>query len=77
LAIRAEQAGVRVRGLGTTVLLFVPLFASYTLFTFRGMHLYGGVVQALLLVVLFVSAVRFPFGVPGTGADLAPLYFKS
>jgi hypothetical protein len=61
LAIRAERAGVRVQGLELTVMLFVPLFASFTLFTFPSFFLFDGLVQAFLLFVLFCRAVRFPF----------------
>jgi hypothetical protein len=61
LAIRAERAGVRVQGLELTVMLFVPLFASFTLFTFPSFFLFDGLVQAVLLVVLFGCALRFPF----------------
>jgi uncharacterized membrane protein YagU involved in acid resistance len=64
LAIRAAKAGVEIRGLSTTILLFVPVFAAYTLFTFSEIHLWGGVVQGLFLVWLFVWVVRFPFEMP-------------
>jgi Glycosyltransferase family 87 len=64
LAIRAAKAGVEIRGLSTTILLFVPVFAAYTLFTFSKIHLWGGVVQALFLVWLFIWVVRFPFEMP-------------
>ena len=64
LAIRAAKAGVEIRGLSTTILLFVPVFAAYTLFTFSQIHVWGGVVQGLFLVWLFVWVVRFPFEMP-------------
>ncbi|HEY5329590.1 MAG TPA: glycosyltransferase family 87 protein [Acidobacteriaceae bacterium] len=64
LAVRAAKAGVEIRGLSTTILLFVPVFAAYTLFTFSKIHLWGGVVQGLFLVWLFVWVVRFPFAEP-------------
>jgi hypothetical protein len=63
LAIRAEQAGARVRGLKMTVMLFVPLFASFTLFTFPRVLLFDGLIQAGLLVALFVCAMRFAFDI--------------
>ncbi len=69
LAIRADQAGVRIRGLQRTLLLFMPLFASFMLFTYPSKLLFGGLIQACLLVLLFIYAMRFPFAdpVPGSG----------
>ena len=64
LAIREERAGVRIPGLRLTVMLFVPLFASFTLFTFPSILLFGGVVQACLLATLFGCALRFPLTAP-------------
>jgi len=64
LAIRAERAGVQVRGLKLTVMLFVPLFAAFTLFKFPRVLLFDGLVQAALLVALFGCALRFPFAEP-------------
>ncbi|MGP8259514.1 MAG: glycosyltransferase family 87 protein [Acidobacteriaceae bacterium] len=63
VAIRAERAGVQVRGLKLTVLLFVPLFASWTLFTIPRAFIFDGLVQAALLVALFGCAMRYPFAV--------------
>jgi len=68
LAIRADQAGVRIRGLQRTLLLFLPLFASFMLFTYPSKLLFGGLIQACLLVLLFIYAVCFPFANPVTGA---------
>jgi hypothetical protein len=67
VAIRAEKAGVRIAGLSTAILLFVPLFASFQLFTFPTYFLYCGVVQAILLLVLFLYAVQYPFAEPASG----------
>jgi hypothetical protein len=61
VAIQAKRAGVQVPGLKLTMLLFVPLFASFMLFTYPRVFLFGGLVQACLLVVLFGCALRFPF----------------
>jgi hypothetical protein len=63
VAIRAERAGVVVRGLKGTVLLFVPLFAAFTLFLFPRVFIFDGLVQAALLVALFGCAMRYPFAV--------------
>jgi Glycosyltransferase family 87 len=68
LAIRAERAGVRIDGLSTTILLFIPLFSSFQLFTFPTVFLFCGIVQAILLIVLFLYAVQYPFELPGRGA---------
>jgi hypothetical protein len=64
IAIRADRAGVKVPGLGTAILLFVPLFASFQLFTFPTFFLFCGILQAILLLVLFLYAVQYPFPEP-------------
>ena len=71
IAIRAERAGVKIRGLSTTILLFVPLFASFQLFTFPTVFLFCGMVQAVLLLVLFLHAVQYPSAEPVEGGGLA------
>jgi len=63
LATRAERAGVHVAGLRGTVLLSVPLFAPFTLFTYPSVYLYGGLVQSFLLVILFACALQYPFAI--------------
>jgi len=63
VAIRAEQAGVRVRGLLGTMLLFVPLFTAFTVTTYPQALVYCGLVQALVLVALFCCALEYPFAV--------------
>jgi hypothetical protein len=68
IAIRAQQAGVRVRGLQGTMLLFVPLFAPFTVLTFRSAFIFCGLVQALVLAVLFLCALEYPFAVEETAA---------
>lgn len=64
LAIRSDQAGVRIPGLATTVFLILPLFTSFMLFTYPRVMLFGGLIQALLLTSLFISALSFPFAEP-------------
>jgi hypothetical protein len=49
-------------------MLFVPLFASWTLFTFVRVWLFAGLVQAALLLALFVCALEVPFVVDGAEA---------
>jgi hypothetical protein len=66
VAVRAETAGaggtsLRVPGLTATMLLLVPVFASFMLFTFAHILLFGGLVQAALLLSVFGCALRFPF----------------
>jgi hypothetical protein len=70
VAIRAERAGVRIDGLSTAILLFVPLFASFQLFTFPTVFLYCGIVQAILLLVLFLYAVQYPFAEPASASAM-------
>ncbi|MDP9051353.1 MAG: DUF2029 domain-containing protein [Acidobacteriota bacterium] len=64
VAIDAERAGVKVPGLTAAVMMFVPLFASWTIFTFQRVTLFDGLVQALILVALFLCSVEYPFAVP-------------
>ncbi|HEY4357253.1 MAG TPA: glycosyltransferase family 87 protein [Acidobacteriaceae bacterium] len=61
LAIRARDAGVRVRGLQGTMLLFVPLFVPFTLLTFPEKFVYCGMLQAVVLAILFLCSLEFPF----------------
>ncbi|MGA1980850.1 MAG: glycosyltransferase family 87 protein [Acidobacteriaceae bacterium] len=68
IAIRAQQAGVRVRGLQGTMLLFVPLFAPFTVLTYPTVFVYCGLMQALVLAVLFLRALEYPFAVGETAA---------
>jgi len=70
LAIRAERAGVVVRGLKLTVMLFVPLFAAWTLFLFPRIYVFDGLVQAALLVAIFGCAMRYPFAVEEVKAEI-------
>jgi hypothetical protein len=70
LAIRAERAGVRIPGLTGTILLFVPIFASFTIFTYPRALLVGGLIQGLMLISLVLRAIQFPFSdEEATGAE--------
>lgn len=71
LAVDAYRAGERIPGLKKTLWLFVPMFASFTLFTFPKVYLFGGLVQAMVLVVLFLFALIFPFEVPKYVTNIA------
>jgi hypothetical protein len=61
VAIRAEKNGARVKGLRMAMGLLVPLFASFMVFTYPRIGLFGGLVQACLLMGLWLCAVEFPF----------------
>ena len=63
LVIRAERARLQVAGLRGTILLFVPIFASFTIFTYPRALLFGGLIQAILLVSLLISAIQFRFSI--------------
>lgn len=71
LAIRAERMGVRIRGLNATILLFLPMFACFMLFTFPTIYLYGGLVHAAVLAALFLSSATYPFALPAETGDAA------
>ncbi len=62
-AIRTEKRGISVRGLAGTILLFVPIFAAFTLFTYPTVFLFGGLIQSVLLLVLFLCSLQFRFEV--------------
>jgi hypothetical protein len=64
VAIRADRTGAQIAGLSTAILLFLPLFASFQLFTFPTVFLFCGFMQAILLLVLFLYAVQYPFAEP-------------
>ncbi|MGI4828333.1 MAG: glycosyltransferase family 87 protein [Janthinobacterium lividum] len=64
LAIQAQRAAVHIRGLQTTMVLFIPLFAPYTLLTFPHVFLFCGMLQAIVLAFLFLCALEFPFAMP-------------
>ncbi len=64
LAVRAAQANVRIPGLHAAILLFLPLFSSFSLYSYPPLRIYGGVVQCCVLTVLFVWGIWFPFPEP-------------
>ena len=45
------------------MLLFVPLFAPFTLLTYPQVFVYCGLVQGLVLAVIFLRAVELPLEV--------------
>ncbi|GAC1431318.1 MAG: hypothetical protein NVSMB62_28410 [Acidobacteriaceae bacterium] len=61
IAIRAQRAGRLVPGLAGAMACFVPLFVSYTLYTFRAVWLFGGLIQTLALLFLLLYALQYPF----------------
>jgi hypothetical protein len=62
LAIDAERSGTLVDGLSVTILLFVPVFAAFTIFNFRNVLLFSGLVQSLVLVAIVLAGMEFSFG---------------
>jgi hypothetical protein len=50
------------------MLLLVPLFAPFTVPTYPAAFVYRGLVQALLLAVLFRCALDYPFVAAETAA---------
>lgn len=65
LGIRAKRAGMRIPGLTGTILLFVPIFAAFTVFTYPKVFLFGGLIQAFMLIGLLLRGAQFPFGLEG------------
>lgn len=63
VAIRAQRAGVQVEGLRLTMLLLLPLLATFMLFSFPRVLMFGGLVQGGMLVWLFICALQFPLDV--------------
>lgn len=61
IAVRAQKAGRKVPGLTGALWLFLPLFVSFTLFTFRSLFLFGGIIQAITLLFLLLYALQYPF----------------
>lgn len=64
VAVRAQRAGVDVPGLRTTTLLFVPLFVAFTVLTYPTMFIYCGLIQASVLVLLFLCSLQYRFEAP-------------
>ncbi len=64
LALRAERNGVEVNGLTATILLCLPLFVSFQLFTFPSYFLFCGLVQIAILIWLFLCVLQYPFEEP-------------
>ena len=61
LAVRTERGDVRLAGLRGTILWFLPVFAAFTLFTFRHALLFGGLIQSAVMVFLGLGALTFRF----------------
>ena len=64
-AIRAQARSADLRGLQMTLLLFVPLFAPYTLMLQPQIFLFCGLTQSFVLLLLFLCALEFPFELLG------------
>lgn len=65
VAMEAERRGEWVAGLNGTLLLMAPLSGSFMLLTERRFFLFGGLVQGVLLLLVFYRAARYPFAVEG------------
>lgn len=63
VGIKAEKAGGPPKGLQLSLLLFLPLFGSFMLFTFPRIYLYGGLVQGFLLITILLCALSYRFEV--------------
>jgi hypothetical protein len=61
LALDEERRGAVVPGLRGTLVLFVPVFAAFTIFNFRYVLLFGGLVQSFILGVIVLRAAQFSF----------------
>lgn len=62
-ALDAERAQVKLKGYSGTLRLFLPLFASFVLLTYPRIFLYGGLIQGVLLLILFSRSAEHPLGV--------------
>jgi hypothetical protein len=69
VAFGAARARVEIPGLRNTMLLFVPLFVPFPLLMFRGLFIFCGMVQSMVLLVLFFCAVQYRFEVPAVAAQ--------
>lgn len=65
IAIDAQRRREAVAGLSAAILLFVPVFAAFTIFNFRHLLLFGGLVQSFVLCVIVLRGVQF--SLPETG----------
>jgi len=65
-ALDAERAQVKLNGFETTLRLFLPLFASFVFLTYPSVFIYGGLIQGLLLLILFARSAEAPLGVAPT-----------
>ncbi|HXE07921.1 MAG TPA: glycosyltransferase family 87 protein [Acidobacteriaceae bacterium] len=63
VSLEAARRGVIVQGLKKTILLFVPLSLAFTVMTFPQVILFSGLIQAVVLIVLFGCAVTYRFEV--------------
>jgi hypothetical protein len=64
VAVRAAMSKVEVPGLKSILLLMLPLFGSFMLLSFPRVLMFGGLLQAALLIFVFLSALGEPLEVP-------------
>jgi hypothetical protein len=68
IALRAQRNGTKVPGLRGTILLFVPLFVPFTVLTYPKVLLYCGMLQSLVLLMLFFAALEYPLALEAASA---------
>jgi hypothetical protein len=76
VGIEAYRRKVRVEGLRGTLMLFVPAFAAYTLFTFHKVLLFGGLIQSVVLMCILIGSLQYPF-VIGSEEEIAPEWTRN
>lgn len=64
VVLRGERTVEVVPGVRGTLMLFLPVFASFTLVTFPKVFLFGGLLQAAVLAMLFAASLMFRFEAP-------------
>jgi hypothetical protein len=62
-ALDADRAQVHLKSSDGTLRLFLPLFASFVFLTYPHVFLYGGLIQGVLLLILFSRSAEAPLGV--------------
>ena len=65
LVIEAQRRRVTVPGLRGVILMFVPVFAAFSVFTFRRALLFGGLIQSFVMMWILIAALQYRFELPG------------
>lgn len=72
LALDAQRQRRTVPHLNFTILLFLLVFASFVLFTYPKVYIYGGLFQGFVLVVLFLRCASYPLELPSAPEPSLP-----